>query len=97
MKITKSGKMDNEAIGAISANSDNQSINQGCPSGFRRETVTGIDLGSPNGDGTVIAAALDESTPMAEDAWKQIVEELGKPRFVFERTFEGVRYTRRLK
>lgn len=89
--------MDNEAIGAIPAGSDNQSIIQDCSSGFRRGVVTGIDLGNPNGDSTVIVVTADESTPMTEEAWKRIVEELGKPRFAFERTFEGVRYTRRLK
>lgn len=59
--------------------------------------MIGIDLGSPNGDSAVVVVTADESTPMTEEAWKRIVEELDKPRFAFERTFEGVRYTRRLK
>lgn len=89
--------MDNEALGAIPADSDNQSIIPDCSSGFRRGVVTGIDLGDPAGDGTVVIVTGDESTPMTEEAWKRITEELGKPRFALERTFEGVRYTRRLK
>lgn len=68
--------MDNEAIGAIPANPDNQSIIPDCSSGFRR--VTGIDLENPNGDSTVIFVAADESTPMTEEAWKRIVEALRK-------------------
>lgn len=87
----------NEAEGAVPANSNNQFINQGCSSGFRRDLVVGIDLGSSAGDGTVVIVTADESTPMTEEAWKRIVDELGKPRFAFERTFDGVRYTRRLK
>lgn len=88
--------MKGEAIGAISATSDNQPSTPDCSSGFRREMVTGIDLGTPDGDGTVIVVA-DESTPMTEEAWKRIVEELSKPRFAFERTYEGNRYTRKIR
>lgn len=82
--------MNSEGIGAVPANSENQSINRDCSSGFRQEIVTGIDLGDPTGDGTVVA--ID-----ADGALKRIVEELSKPRFAFERTFDGIRYTRRLK
>lgn len=89
--------MRGEAIGAIPADSDNQSIISDCSSGFRRGIVTGIDLGDPAGDSTVVIITADESTPMTEEAWRRIVEELGKPRFAFERTLEGARYTRRLK
>lgn len=88
--------MDNEVIGAVPANSDNQSIIPDCSSGFRQGIVTGIDIGSLNGDSTVVVTA-DESTPMTEKARKRIAEELDKPRFAFERTLEGVRYTRKLK
>lgn len=86
-----------KGLGAIPADSDNQSIIPDCSNGFRRETVTGIDLGDPAGDSTVVIVAADEPAPMTEEAWKRIVDELGKPRFAFERTFDGVRYTRRLK
>lgn len=72
-----------EAIGAIPASSDSQSA--------------GVDLGSLNGERTVVVVVADEQTPMTEEAWRRIVEELGKPRFAFERTLGGVRYTRRLE
>lgn len=82
--------MTSEAIGAIPANPDNQPINQDCSSGFRRGLVTGVDLGDPIGDRTVVA--ID-----ADGALKRIAEELSKPQFAFERTFDGVRYTRRVR
>ena len=41
--------------------------------------------------------AFDESSPMTEEIWGRIVEEMRNPRFAFERTFEGHRYTRRIR
>lgn len=70
--------MRDEAIGAIPADSDNQSIIPDCSSGFRRGIVTGIDLGDPAGDSTVVIVAADESTPMTEEAWKRIAKMLWK-------------------
>lgn len=72
-----------KAIGAIPASPDSKSA--------------GVDIGSLNGERTVVVIAADEQTPMTEEAWRRIVEELSKPRFAFERTFDGARYTRRMK
>lgn len=84
-------KKSGEAIGAIPADTDNQSIKANCSTGFRTE------LGKPDGEIGPVLAVADESTPMTENVWRRIVEELGKPRFAFERTYEGARYTRRIK
>ena len=94
--------MRDEAIGAIPADRGNQPINSDCSSGFRlvsadAQMTAGIDLGDPSGDTGCVVVVADEATPMTEDAWNRIVDELMKPRFAFERTFEGNRYTRRIE
>ena len=93
--------MKGEAIGAIPADRDNQSIIPDCSSGFRlvsgdAQMAAGIDMGVAGGDSTCVLVVADESTPMTEDAWNRIVDEFMKPRFAFERTYEGHRYTRKI-
>ena len=94
--------MKDEAIGAIPADRANQTLTTDCSSGFRLvpegvQMTAGFDLGDPSGDTGCILAVADEATPMTEDAWNWIVEEMRKPRFAFERTFDGHRYTRRIR
>lgn len=95
-------KKSGEAIGAIPEDTDNQPIKPGCSTGFRVgpggvQIATGVDLGNLDGEIGPVLVAADESTPMTENVWRRIVEELGKPRFAFERTLEGARHTRRIK
>ena len=39
----------------------------------------------------------DESSEMPEEALNSILEEIHKPRFAFERTLDGHRYTRKIR
>lgn len=94
--------MKGEAIGAIPADRDNQPIIPDCSSGFRlvpegAQMTAGIDPGDPNGDSGCVVVIADEMTPMTEDAWNRIVDEMMKPRFAFERTYEGHRFTKRIE
>lgn len=94
--------MTGEAIGAIPADRNNQPLIPDCSSGFRlvsgdTQMAAGIDLGDPSGDTGCVVVIADEATPMTEEIWDRIVEEMMKPRFAFERTFDGHRYTRRIK
>lgn len=94
--------MKDEAIGAIPADRDNQTLTTDCSSGFR-QAAGGVQIGKVRIRENHVAVdiqpfkAFDESSPMSEAAWDWIVEEMRKPRFAFERTFDGHRYTRRIR
>lgn len=84
--------MSNEGIGDIPAVRSKQSSIRDCPS----------DYSLVSGDGHISApdisiAVGDESFPEREGALNRILEELRKPRYAFERTLEGHRYTRKIR
>lgn len=84
--------MNNEGLGANTADRSKQSIVRKRSSGFRR--VTAIE-DCPVPDQTIVI--VDEISPLPERPLDQILEDIGKPRFAFERTFEGKRYTRKIQ
>ncbi len=84
--------MNNEGLGENTADQSKQSIIRKRSSGFR--LVTAIEDG-PVPEQTIVVA--DEISPLPERPLDQILEDIGKPRFAFERTFEGKRYTRKIQ
>lgn len=84
--------MSDEAIGDIPAVYSNQSSIRNRSNGFRLVS----------GDGHIAAPDIaitvgDESLPTREGALSRILEEFRKPRYAFERTLEGRRYTRKIR
>ena len=94
--------MKDEGIGAIPVDRDNQPLIPDCSSGFRR-AAGGVQIGEARIRENHVAVdiqpfrAFDESSPMTEEIWNRIMDEMMKPRFAFERTFDGHRYTRRIR
>ena len=84
--------MSDEDLGAIPAKRSKQSYIQNHSSGFRR-----VSIDTPVSAPDITVTVADEMNQMPEQALKRIADELAKPRFAFERTFDGQRYTRRLK
>lgn len=84
--------MSDEAIGDIPEKRSKQSSIRNCSSGY--------SLAS--GDAHISAQEItimigDESSKMPEEALNRILEEIHKPRFAFERTLDGHRYTRKIR
>ena len=94
--------MRDEAIGAIPADRDNHSIIPDCPSGFR-QAAGGVQIGEVRIRENHVTVdiqpfkTINENAPTTDAVWDQIVDEMRKPRFAFERTFDGHRYTRRIR
>lgn len=84
--------MSDEAIGDIPAVSSKQSSIRDRSSGYR--LFSGDEHTSAPG-ATIIVG--DQFSPTPEGALERILEEICKPRFVFERTFDGHRYTRKIR
>lgn len=84
--------MSNEGLGDIPAVRSKQSSIRDCPS----------DYSLASGDAHISAQDItitvgEESLPAREGALNRILEGLRKPRYAFERTFEGHRYTRNIQ
>lgn len=84
--------MSNEGLGDIPAVHSKQSSIRDCLS----------DYSLASGDAHISAQEItimigDESSKMPEEALNRILEEIRKPRYAFERTFEGNRYTRKIR
>lgn len=84
--------MSNEGLGDIPAVRSQQSS--------IRDRSSGYSLVS--GDAHISAPEItitigDESSPMPGGALNRILEEIRKPRHAFERTFDGRRYTRKIR
>ena len=84
--------MSNEDLGDIPAVRSKQSSIHNRSNGFMLVS----------GDAHISAQEItimigDESTKMPEEALNHILEETCKPRYAFERTFEGNRYTRKIR
>lgn len=84
--------MSNEDLGDIPAVRSKQSSIRNRSNGFRLVS----------GDGHISAPDIsitvgDESLQTREGASNRILEELRKPRYAFERTLEGHRYTRKIR
>lgn len=84
--------MSNEGLGDIPTVRSKQSSIRDCSSGFRLvsgdEHISALDAAITVGD---------ESSQTREEASNRILEELRKPRYAFERTLEGHRYTRKIR
>lgn len=84
--------MSDEAIGDIPEKRSKQSSIRNCSSGY--SLISGdAHISAP---GAIIIVG-DEFSPMPEGALKRILEEIHKPRFAFERTLDGHRYTRKIR
>lgn len=84
--------MSNEGLGDIPAVRSKQSS--------IRDRSSGYSLVS--GDAHISAPEItitigDESSPMPDGALNRILEEIRKPRYAFERTLDGNRYTRKIR
>ena len=84
--------MSNEDLGDIPAVRSKQSSIRDCPS----------DYSLASGDAHISAQEItimigDESSKTTEEALNHILEEIRKPRYAFERTFGGNRYTRKIR
>lgn len=84
--------MSNEGLGDIPAVRSKQSSIRNCSSGY--SLISGdAHISAP---GAIIIVG-DEFSPMPEGALERILEEIHKPRFAFERTLDGHRYTRKIR
>lgn len=84
--------MSNEDLGDISAVRSKQSSIRNCSSGY--SLVSGdAHISAPE----ITITIGDESSAMPEEALNRILEEIHKPRYAFERTFDGHRYTRKIR
>lgn len=84
--------MSNEGLGDIPAVRSKQSSISNCSSGYR--VVSGdAHISAP--EITIIVG--DESSPMPEGSLNRILEAIRKPHYAFERTFDGRRYTRKIR
>lgn len=84
--------MSDEAIGVIPRECSKQSHIHECSSGFRLFSEGGH---IPSPDYTRIGA--DELSSLLDKLLDHILEEIDKPRYAFERTFDGHRYTRKIR
>lgn len=84
--------MSNEDLGDIPAVRSKQSYIRDRSSGYR--LVSGDEHTSAPGVTIIVG---DEFSPTPEGALERILEEIRKPRFAFERTFDGHRYTRKIR
>ena len=84
--------MSNEGLGDIPTVRSKQSSLRDCSSGYR--LVSG-DVHISASEITVTIG--NESSPMPEGALNRILEEIRKPRYAFERTIDGHRYTRLIR
>lgn len=84
--------MSNEDLGDIPAVRSKQSSIRNRSNGFRLASGDG-HISAPGA--TIIVG--DQFSPAPEGASERILEEIRKPRFVFERTFDGHRYTRKIR
>ena len=84
--------MSNEGLGDIPADRSKQSSIRDRSSGYRM--VSGdAHISAPE----ITITIGDESSSLPEGASKRILEEIRKPRYAFERTFDGHRYTRKIR
>lgn len=84
--------MSNEGLGDIPAVRSKQSSIRDRLSGY--SLISGdAHISAP---GAIIIVG-DEFSPMPEGALERILEEIHKPRFAFERTLDGHRYTRKIR
>lgn len=84
--------MSNEGLGDIPAVRSKQSSIRNRSNGFR------LVFGDAHISAQEITIMIgDESSKMPEEALNHILEEIRKPRYAFERTFEGNRYTRKIR
>lgn len=84
--------MSDEAIGAIPEKQSKQSSIRDRSSGYR--LASGDEHISAPGVTIIVG---NEFSPTPEGALERILEEIRKPRFAFERTFDGHRYTRKIR
>lgn len=84
--------MSDEAIGDIPAVRSKQSSIHNRSNGFR--LASGDEHISAPGVTIIVG---DEFSPMPEGTLERILEEIHKPCFVFERTLDGHRYTRKIR
>lgn len=84
--------MSDEAIGDIPEKRSKQPSIRNCSSGYGLISDD-VHISAPG----VIIIAGDEFSPMPEGALERILEEIHKPRFAFERTLDGHRYTREIR
>lgn len=84
--------MSDEAIGDIPEKRSKQPSIRNCSSGY--SLISGdVHISAP-GVTTIVG---DEFSPMPEGALERILKEIHKPRFAFERTLDGHRYTRKIR
>ena len=84
--------MSDEAIGAIPTECSKQSHIRECSSGFRPFFGDGH---IPSPDYTHIGA--DEISSLPDKSLDHILKEISRPRYAFERTFDGHRYTKKIR
>ena len=84
--------MSNEDLGDIPAVRSKQSSIRDCPSGY---SLASGDAHISAQDITITVG--EESLPAREEALNHILEKICKPRYAFERTFEGNRYMRKIR
>jgi len=82
----------NEGLGDIPAVRSKQSSIRDRSSGYR--LVSGDEHISAPGVTVIVG---DEFSPMPEGASERILEAIRKPRFAFERSLDGHRYTRKIR
>ena len=84
--------MSNEGLGDVPAAHSKQSYIRSCSSGY--SLVSGdAHISAPSAT-IIVGDGLSQAPDQALD---RILEEIHKPRFAFERTMEGYRYTRKIR
>lgn len=84
--------MSNEGLGDISAVRSKQSSIRDRSCGYR-PTTGDEHISAPD----ITITVGDESSPTPEGALNRILEECRKPKYAFVRTFDGHRYTRKIR